>query len=92
MKVRLHIGPHHFELMVPAEQEQIYRASAVQLNDRYNHYKNALPSASAEQIWVYVALESTVNLRSDVRQKALEPIEEKISELNELIESEIKKI
>jgi hypothetical protein len=44
-----------------------------------------LPNQSAEQIWVYVALEMAVNLQADAHAHRLQPIEEKVQELNQLI-------
>ena len=44
-----------------------------------------LANQSAEQIWVYVALEMAVNLQADAHAHRLQPVEEKIQELNQLI-------
>ena len=47
--------------------------------------KEALYRNAAEQIWVYVALEMAVNLQADAHAHRLQPVEEKIQELNQLI-------
>ena len=49
------------------------------------YYLKLRPNASAEQLWMYTALEVAVALQSDVREKSLEPIEKEVKELNEEI-------
>lgn len=86
VKVNLNIGPHSITLPnTPIEREQATRAAAKHLNERYLHYQTHYPKASQEQIWLYIALESATLLKMDIRDKALEPIEEKIKELNSRI-------
>lgn len=90
MNINLHIGNHnlHFENIAPT-LEQPYRRAASHLSDRFDFYQKKMPQATLEQIWLYVALESTVNLQSDKRDKALEPIEKKINQLNKSILTEL---
>lgn len=91
VNVRLQLGSHSIPLkQVPAELETVYREAGKQLNDRFNYYRRTQPTASAEQLWLYVALEATVNLKSDARDKALEPLEAKMQMLNALISNELK--
>ena len=47
-------------IYVIADKEVLYRNAAEQINERYRHYRRLLPTQSAEQIWVYVALEMAV--------------------------------
>ena len=77
-------------LDVPREAEQNYREAAELLNRRFQHYLKLLPSASAEQLWMYTALEVAVSLQSDAREKSLEPVEKEIKQLNELILNTLK--
>jgi hypothetical protein len=49
-----------------------------------------VPNRSAEQLWVYVALDIAVNLQADVHAHRLQPIEEKIQELNKIILQQLK--
>jgi hypothetical protein len=70
---------------VYADKEPLYRDAAEQLNERYRHYRRLLPNKSAEQVWVYVALEMAVNLQADAHAHRIQPVDEKIQELNQLI-------
>ena len=58
---------------------------AVSEHERYRRYSQKLPTSSAEQVWVYVALDMAVNLQADAHAHRLQPIDEKIQELNQLI-------
>lgn len=83
--ITLQLDAHHISLNVVADKEVLYRNAAEQINERYRHYRKMLPTHSAEQIWVYVALEMAVNLQADAHAHRLQPIDEKIQELNQLI-------
>lgn len=90
VNITLHIGSHTVSMPnTPVEREQVTRLAAQQLNDRYRYYVQQYPKASQEQIWLYIALESTIALRSDVRDKAIEPLEVKIQILNQLVEKKL---
>jgi hypothetical protein len=69
-------------LDVPREQEPNYRKAAELLNRRYQYYLKLRPNASAEQLWMYTALEVGVALQSDVREKSLVPVEKALKDLN----------
>lgn len=83
--INLHLDAHTVGLDVPLDQEPNYRRAAELLNKRYQYYLKLRPNASAEQLWMYTALEVAVALQSDVREKSLEPIEKEVKELNEEI-------
>ena len=83
--ITLQLDAHHVSMVIPREQEPAYREAAELLNKRYQHYLHHLPNASAEQLWLYTALEMAVSLRSDAREKSLEPVEKELKELNKLI-------
>lgn len=83
--ITLQLDAHHISLNVLADKEALYRNAAEQINNRYRYYRKILPNQSAEQIWVYVALEMAVNLQADAHAHRLQPIEEKVQELNQLI-------
>ena len=85
--INLQIGAHNVSLDIPREAEPLYRNAAVTLNERYQYYQRRMLKASAEQLWLYVALELAVNLHADAREKSLKPIHEKLEVLNQLIES-----
>lgn len=85
--INLQIAAHNVSLDIPRETEPLYRRAAVTLNERYQYYQRRIVTASAEQLWLYVALELAVNLHSDAREKNLKPILEKLDVLNQLIES-----
>ena len=83
--INLHLDAHTVGLDVPLDQEPNYRRAAALLNKRYRYYLKLRPNASAEQLWMYTALEVAVALQSDVREKSLEPVEKEMKELNEEI-------
>ena len=80
---------HTVGLDVPREQEPNYRKAAELLNRRYQYYLKLRPNASAEQLWMYTALEVAVALQSDAREKSIAPIEKELKELNQLIKNTI---
>ena len=88
--INLHLDAHSVGLDVPRDQEPNYRAAADLLNRRYQYYLKLRPTASAEQLWMYTALEVAVALQSDAREKSIAPIEKELKELNNLIEKTIK--
>ena len=83
--INLHLDAHTVGLDVPLDQEPNYRRAAELLNKRYQYYLKLRPNASAEQLWMYTALEVAVALQSDVREKSLEPVKKEVKELNEEI-------
>ena len=83
--INLHLDAHTVSLDVPLDQEPNYRRAAELLNKRYQYYLKLRPNASAEQLWMYTALEVAVALQSDVREKSLKPVEKEVKELNEEI-------
>lgn len=85
--INLHLDAHTVGLDVPREAEQNYREAAVLLNKRYQYYLKLRPNASAEQLWMYTALEVAVALESDAREKSLEPVEKALKSLNEEVRS-----
>ena len=85
----MHLDAHTVGLDVPREQEPNYRKAAELLNRRYQYYLKLRPNASAEQLWMYTALEVAVALQSDAREKSIAPIEKELKELNQLIKNTI---
>ena len=88
--INLHLDAHTVGLDVPREQEANYRNAAELLNKRYQYYLKLRPNASAEQLWMYTALEVAVSLQSDAREKSLVPVEKELKQLNELINKTLK--
>ena len=88
--ITLQLDAHHISLNVQADKEHLYRKAAEMINERYRHYQKIAPNKSAEQLWVYVALDMAVNLQADAHQYRLQPIDEKIQELNKIILQYIK--
>lgn len=83
--ITLQLDAHHLSLNIPADKEALYRNAAEMINERYRRYSKVLSTSSAEQVWVYVALDMAVNLQADAHAHRLQPIDEKIQELNQLI-------
>jgi len=88
--INLHLDAHSVGLDVPRDQEPNFRKAAELLNKRYQYYLKLRPNASAEQLWMYTALEVAVALQSDAREKSLEPVEEALKHLNEAVLSALK--
>ena len=89
--INLHLDAHTVGLDVPRDQEPNFRKAAQLLNQRYQYYLKLRPNASAEQLWMYTALEVAVSLQSDVREKSLVPVEKELNELNQLILEKLSK-
>lgn len=87
--INLHLDAHLVGLDVPRDAEPDYRKAAELLNRRYQYYLKIRPNASAEQLWMYTALEVAVALQSDAREKSLVPVEKELKELNERIKKEL---
>lgn len=83
--ITLQLDAHHLSLNVLPDKEHLYRKAAEIINERYKHYQKIAPNRSAEQLWVYVALDMAVNLSADAHANRLQPIDEKLQELNKLI-------
>lgn len=83
--ITLQLDAHHISLNVPASKEAVYRAAGETLNKRYRYYQHKMPTRSAEQVWVYVALEMAVNLNANAFAHRLQPVDEKLQALNELL-------
>jgi len=88
--INLHLDAHTVGLDVPRDQEPNFRKAAQLLNQRYQYYLKLRPNASAEQLWMYTALEVAVALQSDAREKSLMPIEKEMKRLNELLNEVLK--
>ena len=88
--INLHLDAHTVGLDVPREQEADFRKAAELLNNRYKYYLKLRPNASAEQLWMYTALEVAVALESDAREKSLEPVEEEVKKLNDEVLNALK--
>ena len=90
ININLQLDAHHVSLRVPMDKEVLYRNAGEMINERYRYYCQLLPNQSAEKIWVYVALDMAVNLCADEYANRLQPIDEKIQELNNIILQHIK--
>ena len=83
--ITLKLDIHTITLSVDPDKEEFYRLAGAWLNKRDQLYQAAYRNDSPEKLWLKVALEAAVGLHADARQKALEPIEQKIQELNKII-------
>mgnify|MGYP003483826300 FL=1 len=88
--ITLQLDSHHISINVLANQEHLYRDAAKILNEKYRHYQKKMQTSSAEQLWVYVALDMAVNLCAETHAQRLQPIDEKVQELNKIILQQIK--
>lgn len=88
--ITLQLDAHHISINVLAHQEHLYRDAAKILNEKYRHYQRKMQTSSAEQLWVYVALDMAVNLCAESHAQRLQPIDEKVQELNQIILQQLK--
>lgn len=70
---------------VPWNEEKYYRDAAAHLNSRFKYYSSGMKSKSAEQIWVYVAMEAAVNLQRENARFDIEPVMNRIDTINQQI-------
>jgi len=89
--ITLSLDSHRIGLDVERDNEPFYRKAQELLNTQYQAYQRKLPSATSEQIWMYVALHVAVNLFASTREKDLEPYLKAISHINKEIENKLNK-
>jgi len=87
--ITLTLDTHRIALDVERNEEPFYRKAQEMLNTEYRKYQRNLPSASTEQLWMYVALRVAVNLFASTRDKDLEPYLRAIKHLNTEIEKKL---
>lgn len=85
--VNLTIVSHKIALAVEEQDEPSFRDAATRVNDLYKQYQRAYPQLTSEQLWAYVSLALAVELEQDSRDKAVEPLLERVRRLTEKIES-----
>ncbi len=73
---------HRIPLCVDRADEQVYREAAKMLNTLYEKYEKRFPQKSPEELWMYVALSVARDLKQDTRDKNLQPVMEKVAEMN----------
>ncbi len=76
------IDCYRIPLTVRREEEPIYRKAAQMLNEVYQKYAKRMPNKSPQELWILVALEIAVTLHKDARSKDLQPVMNKIEEIN----------
>lgn len=91
-RITLQLDAHRVVLEVQREDEHYYRTATNALNERYKFYLKRIPNAPAEDLWVYVALETMVGLQKDAFNKALEPLQKRIQDLNQQINETLEDI
>lgn len=89
--ITLLLDAHRIGLSVEREQEPVYREAAKRVNEIYKKYARVYPNLPVEKLWVYTALELAVNFQSDVRDKNLQPVLEKMQELTTKIDNTLNK-
>lgn len=87
----LNIDVHKVPLRVPIEDEEVFRKAGVYVNSLFRKYQLALMNEkSLETLWMYVALHAAVELKSDERDKSLEPVITDLKKINQLITDKLK--
>jgi len=85
LKITLQIGDHTMQFPVAWNEEKFYRDAAAHLNKRFQYYSSHMKNKSAEQIWVYVALEAAINLQRENARYDIEPVMGRIDAINKII-------
>ena len=85
LNITLQLGDHTMRFPVAWNEEKYYRDAAAHLNQRFQYYSSGMKNKSAEQIWVYVALESAVNLQRENARYDIEPVKNRINTINQTI-------
>jgi len=85
LNITLQLGDHTMRFPVAWNEEKYYRDAAVHLNQRFQYYSSGMKNKSAEQIWVYVALEAAVNLQRENARYDIEPVMSRINSINNKI-------
>lgn len=85
LNITLQIGEHTMRFPVAWNEEKYYRDAAAHLNNRFQYYSSGMKNKSAEQIWVYVALEAAVNLLRENAKYDIEPMLQRIENINQSI-------
>lgn len=85
VNITLQIGDHTMRFPVAWNEEKYYREAAEHLNKRFQYYSSGMKNKSAEQIWVYVALEAAVNLHRENARYDIEPVMSRIDTINKTI-------
>ena len=88
--ITLQLDSHHISINVLAHQEHLYRDADKILNEKYRHYQKKMQTSSVEQLWVYVALDMAVNFCAETHAQRLQPVDEKVQELNKIILQQLK--
>lgn len=85
INVTLQLGDHTMRFPVAWNEEKYYREAVAHLNQRFQYYSSHMKNKSAEQIWVYVALEAAVHLHRENAKYDLEPVMDRIHSINQTI-------
>ena len=85
INITLQLGDHTMRFPVAWNEEKYYRDAAAHLNQRFQYYSSGMKTKSAEQIWVYVALEAAVNLQRENARYDIEPVMHRINTINKTI-------
>ncbi len=85
LNITLQLGDHTMRFPVAWNEEKYYRDAAAHLNQRFQYYSSGMKNKSAEQIWVYVALEAAVNLHRESARYDIEPVKDRINTINQTI-------
>lgn len=85
LNITLQIGDHTMRFPVAWNEEKYYREAAEHLNKRFQYYSSGMKNKSAEQIWVYVALEAAVNLQRENAKYDIQPMMQRLENINKSI-------
>lgn len=85
--ITLVLDTFRFAFKVERDKEAVYRRAAELCNSSFQSYRKAMPKATTEMLWAYVALQMGCNLCNDAREKDLQPIENRINQINQLIQT-----
>lgn len=83
--ITLYLDNNRVVLNVEREQEHFYREAASILNERFHHYQSMFKQLRPEILWVYAALDVTVQLQKNKSDMSLQPLAEHLAQINEMV-------
>lgn len=79
--ISLWVGNQLFELIVPREDEKLYRDAAKLIKDKLNRYRREYPSFTTDRIWAMSMLELSFQYVMVKDRNDTQPFIDKIKEL-----------
>ncbi len=83
--ITIYINKIPLRFTIDPSEEQIYREAANAVNQTYESMKSRFQTIRNDDLWMYVALQMATNWRRETNNNQLQPIVEKLKELDNKI-------